>query len=303
MRIEQLLYITEISKSGSIAITSDRLHISPQGISQAIKSLEEELGVKIFERSRTGLVPSLEGENLIKSAQKILNKIEAFKEEAHSYSSQIAGNLSIIAAYALCKSIIPQTVAVFKTKFPKINLEIKEREGPSQIQKSILKGDADIGLSILTPSLLEENKLLITTHILDSPLMVYFKNTSELARKKIITSKDVLKYPIIANVSDNESEKYRETLRKYGKPNFLFYSNSSEIKKCIVLQGLGVAFENALSLRLDPHIQRGDLLAAPIKEIEEKVSFYSIQLKNQRLSTAGKEFMKELYIQAEPFKN
>ena len=86
MRIEQFLYITEVSKTGSIAKTSERLYVSSPGISLAISNLEEELGVKIFERSRTGLEPTETGKNLIIIAQEILYHIEKFKQKAKSDS-------------------------------------------------------------------------------------------------------------------------------------------------------------------------------------------------------------------------
>ncbi|MCM2534262.1 LysR family transcriptional regulator [Neobacillus pocheonensis] len=120
------MFITEIAKTGSIVNTSDRLFVSSPAISLAISSLEEELGVKIFERSRNGLEPTEIGKKLIIAAQEILNQIEKFKQEAKSDSSEIEETLSISAVQSLCRSIIPKTSAVLKAKFPKITLQIKE---------------------------------------------------------------------------------------------------------------------------------------------------------------------------------
>lgn len=302
MRIEQLIYITEIEKSGSIAITSKRLHLSPQNISQAIKNLEEELGVKIFDRSRTGLEPTFEGQILIKKAEGILNNIEDFKQEAKKHSAKADESLTISAFYSLCRTIVPQTIAVFKEKFPLVKLEINEALVPYQVQSDVLNGEAHIGLTVLTPSLVEINPILTLSHILDSPLYVYFRKNSELTTKNSISTKDLIKYPIVANVRDSEIDKYKEKLQKYGKPNFLFVSTSSDIKKLMVLQGLAIGFESALSISSDIHVQEGDLIAAPVTDIEEPLSFYSIHLKNKRLSLLAKEFLKELQRQAELFK-
>ncbi|WP_113927598.1 LysR family transcriptional regulator [Bacillus sp. P14.5] len=61
MNIEQIKYILEVSKEGSITKAAERLHLSPSALSQSITQLEKELGVTIFSRSRKGTTPTSEG--------------------------------------------------------------------------------------------------------------------------------------------------------------------------------------------------------------------------------------------------
>ena len=64
MRIEQLIYLIEISKCGSISSAAEQLHISQPGISQAINSLEEEMDTKLFHRSKKiGTQPTEDGKS------------------------------------------------------------------------------------------------------------------------------------------------------------------------------------------------------------------------------------------------
>ncbi|MGG1674346.1 LysR family transcriptional regulator [Neobacillus sp. NRS-1170] len=301
MRIEQLLYIVEIAKTGSITTASEHLHVSSPGISQAIKGLEEELGVKVFDRSRNGLQPTEAGKEIITLAQEILNKMGEIKEVAGVYSSTIEGNLSIAAINNLCRSIIPQTLAIFKTKFPGINIEIKEFSANDQVQKSVLNGEADLGLFIIPPSFRKENNPLIATHFLDSPVMVCFNKDSKLANKKMVTGKELTNYPIAAYIRDSISKEYYDSLSKYGKLNILFQSNSPETRKFFISQGLAIGLDCALATKFDPSILGGEVIALPLEEVDSnasKLSYYCIRLKNQHLSFAGKEFIKELHIQA-----
>ncbi|MGG1674364.1 LysR family transcriptional regulator [Neobacillus sp. NRS-1170] len=209
MRIEQLVYIKEIAKTGSIAITSERLHISSQGISQAIKSLEDELGVNIFIRLRTGLQPTEVGKELIIKAEEFLTKVEEFNEVAKIHSSVGEKHLSISAVTSLCRSIIPQTIASYKLKFPEVKLEIIEST-VDQIRKNVLNGDSDLGLIAVPPPIMEKNSHLVSTHFLDSSTL-------------------------------------------------------------------------------------------PVEGVETQRSCYSIRLKNQYLSTAAQEFLKELKVHAKSF--
>ncbi|MEH6942724.1 LysR family transcriptional regulator [Bacillus sp. JJ722] len=302
MRIEQLLYITEIAKTGSIANTSERLFVSSPGISLAISKLEEELGVKIFERSRNGLEPTESGSKLIVRAQDILNRIEEFKQEAKSGTSEVKGLLSISATPGICRSLIPLTSAELNTKFPKVTLQIKETS-PAQIQRDVLNGDADIGLIFSFSSTIEENQLLTTTHLTDSSMRICFRNDSELASKNTLTTEDIYKYPIAASMNINDTKKF--ILQIFGEynqfVNFLV-SQNPETKKHFISQGLAIGFEPYLTTQTDSFYQREDIIVLPLSDIKPLISYHSIKLKNRYFPIAGKEFLKALQNQANHFK-
>ncbi|MFS0553842.1 LysR family transcriptional regulator [Brevibacillus sp. 179-C9.3 HS] len=302
MRIEQLIYITEIAKTGSIANTSERLFVSSPGISLAISSLEEELGVKIFERSRTGLEPTPTGKKLITRAQEILNHIEEFKNEAKSDSSELEGQLSISTVPGICRSIIPKTLAAINTKFPKVHLQIKETH-LSQVRKDVLNGDADLGIIYSFPSSHEENQLLTATHIIDSTMMVCFRKGYPLADKDVLFMEDLYKHPIVATSNLNDTRKFHAyVFGEFNKINFLVQSQNYETKKHFLLQGLALGFESDLTTRFDPFFQREDIIVKPVIGKEPQFSYYCIKLKNQYFSAVGKEFLKELQAQANQFR-
>ncbi|MGG0177210.1 LysR family transcriptional regulator [Gottfriedia acidiceleris] len=301
MRIEQLIFITEIEKTGSIAITSERLHLSSQGISQAIKSLEEELGVMIFTRSRTGLQPTEIGYELISKAHEILSKIDEFREMTN-FASEISGNLRIAAVSALSSRILPQTMAAFKNKYPKVNLKFKEVSAAYQIKKDILNNEADLGFVYMHSSNNESNQQFIKSHLIDSTLMICFHKNLELSKKQKLYGEDIVKYPIAGFGNNADTKEYYNLLSKYGEPNLLFQTESPETKRYFISQGWAIGIESELSLSYDPYLQRGDYIALPIYEFDSKVSYYSIRLKNQHLSIAAKEFLKELQVQVTNFK-
>ncbi|MFD4704913.1 LysR family transcriptional regulator [Gottfriedia sp. NPDC058432] len=301
MRIEQLQYIVEIAKTGSITNTSEQLHLSAPGISQSIKGLEEELGVKVFDRSRTGLLPTEIGKEIITLAQEVLNKMEEMKEVANHHIASIEGNLSIAVINTLCRSIVPQTLASFKNKYPGINVKINEFSANSLAKKSVLNGDADIGLLALPPKFNEENKLLMTKHVLDSPLQVCFSNNSELAKRTTVNIKDIVHLPIAAYSNNSETIDYFNSFSKFGKLNILFQSNSPETRNYFISQGLAIGFDCALATRFDYSVKNGNILAVPLSGLESdvsKLSFYCIHLKSQHLSFAAKEFLKEVQNQS-----
>ncbi|MEG0383531.1 MAG: LysR family transcriptional regulator [Solibacillus sp.] len=302
MRIEQLQYITDIERTGSIAHTSERLFISSPGISLAISNLEEELGVKLFDRSRTGLEPTVTGKKIIIKAQEILNRIEEFKLEAKSGSSEIEGQLSIASVSSFCKEIIPKTSVELKSKFPGITLKINET-GLGQVHKEILKGNADIGIIFDPFPSGEEHQLLVSKHLFDSIMMVSFRKDSALSDLKQIYIEDIIKYPIALNYDyNNGKDKYfSQTFGEYNKLNIQVQSQNSETKKHFIAHGLAIGIETELSVLSDPFYQREDIIVKPVLGLTPKISYHYIHLKNQHLSTAAKVFLKELMAQIESF--
>lgn len=303
LRIDQFLYITEIAKTGSISATAERLYLSSPAISLAISSLEEEIGIKIFERSRTGLEPTETGKKLIIKAQEILNSVEDLKHVAESNSSQVAGSLTISAQPSINRSLIPKTAAALKVKFPGINLEIKE-SFPSQVRKDVLNGDSDIGVTCYPSGLLEENKLFTTAHIIDSKELICFRNDSELASKDILSIEDIHQYPFVANLNDYDRRKFYPLV--FGENsniqlNVQVQSQNPETKKHFISQGLSIGFECLLTIKSDSFYQKEDIIVKSVLGINSNISYYAIRLKSKFSSAASKEFLKELQLQASSF--
>lgn len=86
MTFEQLLYVVELSNQHSLQKTSQLLHISTSGLSQAISQLEKELGIKLFERTHQGSVLTKEGREMLSSFAQLLQ----FKNQIINTAGQLA---------------------------------------------------------------------------------------------------------------------------------------------------------------------------------------------------------------------
>lgn len=91
MNIQHLIYITKISKYGSFNKTAKALYITQPALSKAVSNLENELGIKLFNRSNRGVTLTTEGEKFVKFANSIVKKIEDinFEDYQKSYASAI----------------------------------------------------------------------------------------------------------------------------------------------------------------------------------------------------------------------
>lgn len=83
MNFEQLNIITTLSEEKSFSKTANKLNITTSAVSQGVSLLEEELGIKLFDRSRSGTYPTTKGQYIINKANFILDK----KREIYNYAS------------------------------------------------------------------------------------------------------------------------------------------------------------------------------------------------------------------------
>lgn len=81
MNLTELKYIVAIAQYGSVNAAAREVYVAQPNISKAIKNLEEEFGIRLFERSSAGMVPTEEGHRFIQQAKQILEEIERLKAD------------------------------------------------------------------------------------------------------------------------------------------------------------------------------------------------------------------------------
>jgi DNA-binding transcriptional LysR family regulator len=196
MHIEQLEYIVKVAETGSISKAAQILHVSQSGISQSITKLEDELGVKIFNRyRRLGAVPTNEGKTLIKKAYKVLMRLQDFKEEAQTYNTVVSGNLKLSSIPGFMLFLL-EPLSSFKNAYPNVNIEISEK-GTQHIIEHVQNNQIDIGLITIYEDLLKKSEDLIFDVILEGKMMVYVGKASPLALYKSITPQQLMTQTVI----------------------------------------------------------------------------------------------------------
>ncbi|WP_028402251.1 LysR family transcriptional regulator [Ectobacillus panaciterrae] len=303
MRIEQLVYIMEIQKTGSIPAAAQLLNISQPSLRHAVVKIEQEFNSTLFIRSKNRLEPTEKGELIIQKIREVLNKWDELKEEARIQQQEIRGRLSISAVPDLCRSLIPKTLASFKAKFPHVIIELREDE-LSEIKKDVLSEKVDLGLIGVPFNYLEDDHQLIARHFLSSPVMACVGKYSDLIKWDKVPMNEVIKQPIVTFLTNHGMDRhFFQTLRKYGCPNILLRSESQEAAKYLIAEGEAVGFYSALSLHSDPYVKIGDIIPIPVEDENLRVSFCWIRNKNHYSTNVTREFLTELQIQASRFKD
>ncbi|WP_284037026.1 LysR family transcriptional regulator [Neobacillus sp. 114] len=298
MRIEQLQYLVETADCGSITIAAERLHISQPSVSQSITSLEEELQTTIFVRSRLGTRPTETGKLIIEKARNILNQVGDIRKIAENQNSQLTGTIYITTIPSMCVTLLPKTLAVFKSKFQNVHVEIIE-SGSRKAHDDVLNGHVDLGL-ICTQSMDYDEKLTFE-RLITGETMVCVGKQFPLPEKRKITLQEMIKYPIVIFNQEYWMNPYiLGLLAQYGDPNILFTASNPESLKKVIAEGLAAGFYADFALKIDPYVHNGDIIPLHITEHNMK-TFFGVLHKKQ-INAAAEEFIKELRTQAINFK-
>lgn len=301
MKLEQLKYIVEIADTGSISNAAERLQITQPTISQSITSLEKEYKIKIFTRSRLGTQPTEPGMLIIQKARVILSKIEELKETISVQSSQLSGNLSISAIPSFSLNILPKTVNVFKIQYPDVHIKLFEG-GSIYTNHLVVDEKIDLGLTSLRYNA-EMDQRISFKPLLTSKMIAYVGQYSPLAKKRIVSLKEIIQYPIVL-FDEGYSTNYfmREILEKFGKPNIVFTSGNSESMKKVISESFAVGFYGDVSVQSDPYVLSNQILPIYIEEEAESFSYHGIVTKKGRpISLIAQKFIDELHNQTKSF--
>lgn len=142
MTLVELKYIIAVAQEGNFRRASERVFVSQPALSLAIQKLEDELGVQIFERSRSNVSVTPIGELIISQAQRALEEIEQIKALAASGKDQLSAPLKLGAIYTIGPYLLPALIPVLKKNAPNMPLEMEENL-TANLEAQLIKGKLD----------------------------------------------------------------------------------------------------------------------------------------------------------------
>ena len=180
MTLQQMEYIVALTKHRHFVLAAEACGVTHPTLSAMIQKLEEELDVKIFNRDRKNITPTLIGEKIIKQAQVALNESQRIKEVVADESDSMSGNLRIGILPTIAPYIIPDFIFHFKNTYPNVNLSIDERENDTLL-KELRYGNIDIAITTAP----EEMDGLLEIPLYVEKFVAYFAKHCTKARECI----------------------------------------------------------------------------------------------------------------------
>ncbi len=148
VRIEQLKYFLEVAQSGSINAVAQHLFISQQGISDALKRMENELGVVLFKRSKVGITLTPEGEGLYAYARQVVKaygELENYVLQLHTTFSKETEHIVKISVNPLSTTILlPDLLERLGNQWPQVIFSCRDTTKIGEMVQQIQQQIADI---------------------------------------------------------------------------------------------------------------------------------------------------------------
>lgn len=225
MNIEQLEYIVEIAKTGSLSAASNELHVTQSALSQSVSRLEEELGIKIFQRSHAGAVATEEGRKILRKALEALHAIDEMKENALLGRNMMQGELDV-ASFPGVMPLLVKAVSSIKQECPLLRVTLVENHS-MQILEDIRANRLGLGLIAMYTKDIERLTGLSFEPIVQGKLVIYANKKSPIAQRSNIHPKDLQKYDLVLYKGDSFLDDFVTDYRAaYGGLAILFSTNN-----------------------------------------------------------------------------
>lgn len=142
MTLTELRYIVTLAQEQHFGRAADRCHVSQPTLSIAVKKLEDELSIAIFERSKTRVYPTPLGEQIVRQAQRVLEEAAAIKDLATSGQDQLSTPLHVGAIFTIGPYLFPYAIPELQKLAPHMPLYVEE-SFTATLRKRIRQGELD----------------------------------------------------------------------------------------------------------------------------------------------------------------
>ncbi|UVE17720.1 LysR substrate-binding domain-containing protein [Pseudomonas sp. LS44] len=243
MTLTELRYIVTLAQEQHFGRAAERCHVSQPTLSVGVKKLEDELGVLIFERSKSAVRITPVGEGIIIQAQKVLEQAQGIRELAQAGKNQLAAPLKVGAIYTVGPYLFPHLIPQLHRVAPQMPLYIEENF-THVLRDKLRNGELD---AIIIALPFQEADVLTMT-LYDEPFQVLLPAGHPWGQKETIDSAQLNDKSLLLL---GEGHCFRDqvleacpTLRKHGdegNQHTTVESSSLETIRHMVASGMGIS--------------------------------------------------------------
>lgn len=307
MRLEQLQYIIEIEKTGSISKAAENLYLTQPSVSAGVSALEKELKFKIFKRTKSGMSPTAEGEQVLALARDILAKTQ----EIYALSSNSRHeNFEILTIPAVNSGILGQIFTKWQKKHMNTSLQAREYKVNSVLNE-FLQSTEENKRFFCVCSISDDAMKFVAPHLQAQHIKCDFLATDYMgcilcacnayASRDYISKEEFLSLPriryeymyantritkdIFANVAfyEDYNELYQGTLK--------LEVSTLETLRQLVAEDIGVTVMPSIILNNDTYFRDGLVKILPFCDVKVCLKYYVLYRDYVPLNETEKDFL------------
>jgi len=141
--VRHLRLTAAIAEVGSMMRAGEAIGMTQPAVSKAVRDLERDLGVTLFERGNRGVTPTIYGEALVRHAQRVLAQLEHAAEEIEDLAHGAGGRVAIGTLLAASAWLLPKAIVRLRAERPRVAVDVVEGTN-DRLQPMLLRGDLDM---------------------------------------------------------------------------------------------------------------------------------------------------------------
>lgn len=282
----QLRTFVSLARTGSFTVTAKEVFITQSAVSHSMKALEDELGCRLLNRVGKKTTLTLEGEHLLRHAQKILTDMSAAREALVNLGKSGETRLRVGASISACQHLLPDVLREFKKLHPKCRITLEPADSPA-LAESVIEQRVDLALA-LSPH--RETSLEFQPMFTDELMFIVgpqhpWVEAGGVARPEIAKQNFIL--------YSRASQTFRAVENYFQDEGIVLNSTmelgSIETIKELVKIGLGISVLATWIAR--PELKKGSLMAMPLGRRKLRREWGILSLRGRELTVVENAFV------------
>ncbi len=146
MTLQQLKYVVAIDRYRSFAQAAEALDVTQPTLSGMVGKLEDELDVRLFERTNRKVVTTGIGAKIVEQARLILMEASRIKEMVSESKGEVAGEFRLSVGPSVAPYLLPDFIRIYLADYPQVVLSVEEMR-PEAMIKALGEGTIDVGIA------------------------------------------------------------------------------------------------------------------------------------------------------------
>jgi DNA-binding transcriptional LysR family regulator len=291
MDIRQLKYFVATAREGQVTRAAKSLHIEQPPLSRQLRLMEEELGVKLFDRTGKRLKLTPAGERFRQMAELLLKQMDETIREVKEIGQGLRGVLSV-GSVVSCFSLLPKRIERFRAKYPQVTFKISEGDH-FFLGEQLEQGAIELIVARLPFEAMNDPGRYSVMKLPSDPFVALIPDSwTAFPKEGAIAMRDLAPHPMLALKSANTKQMHEqlvaECLRHGFQPEFICECSSVAVILSLIAEGIGAAVLPESVMRSFP-TERIRTLAIADANFFSDVGI--VWLKDRYLSKAAERFI------------
>lgn len=286
MELRNLITFSKIASLSSYSKAAENLGYAQSTITTQMQLLEEELGVKLIERTGRKIKLTNSGETFLKYANEIIDLVNESKEVIRSESIP-KGTLKIGVIESLCTIRLPKILEIYHEKYPDVNIELKVGIC-SELREMLKKNIVDI-IFVLDRKIDDEKLILYLNKY--EPMAILCSPSNKLAKKCNVTLDDIKNESLILTEKGCSYRKeFEQILKKKSiNTNLVLESGSIEAIKGFVKSNIGITLLPKMTV--EKELKNKELVELTVEGCEFSMHTQILYNKKKYITSAMNAFL------------